>query len=112
MRRGDIYLVDLEPVRGSEQGEVRPCLVIQNDFGNKYSPVIIVAPITSKKFSKEFLTNVSILKKESRLPRDSNVLLNQITTIDKSRILKKIGSLDSSIMKKVDLAIKLSLGLS
>jgi mRNA interferase MazF len=111
VKRGDIFLANLEPVRGSEQGGIRPCLVIQNDEGNKYSPVIIIASITSRIFEKKFLTNVFISKKDSGLSKDSTILLNQIKTIDKRRIIKKIGSLDIYLMKQVDMAIKISLGL-
>jgi len=111
IKRGDIILVNLEPVKGSEQGGVRPCLIIQNDKGNKYSPLTIIAPLTSKKFTKEFPTNVSVVREDSRLDKDSTILLNQIKTIDKSRIIKKISSLNSFLMNKVDLAIKISLAL-
>ena len=111
IKRGDIVLAGLEPVKGSEQGGVRPVLVIQNDEGNKFSPTTIIAPITSKEFSKEFPTNVAISKEESKLNNDSTVLLNQIRTIDKSRVIKKISSLNLYTMNKVDLAIKISLGL-
>ena len=111
IKRGDIVLAGLEPVKGSEQGGVRPVLVIQNDDGNKFSPTTIIAPITSKEFSKEFPTNVAISKQESRLNNDSTVLLNQIRTIDKSRVIKKISSLDFYTMNKVDRAIKVSLAL-
>lgn len=111
IKRGDIVIINLEPIRGSEQGGIRPCLIIQNDQGNKYSPLTIIAPLTSKKFSKEFPTNVELSKKDSKLNKDSTILLNQIRTIDKLRIIKKISSLDNFIMKKVDLAIKISLGL-
>ena len=111
IKRGDIVLVGLEPVKGSEQGGVRPVLVIQNDEGNKFSPTTIIAPITSKEFTKEFPTNVKISKKESRLNNDSTLLLNQIRTIDRSRVIKKISSLDFYTMNKIDLAIKISLGL-
>lgn len=111
IKRGDIVLAGLEPVKGSEQGGVRPVLVIQNDEGNKFSPTTIIAPITSKEFSKEFPTNVTISKQESRLNNDSTVLLNQIRTIDKSRVIKKISSLDNFTMNKVDRAIKVSLAL-
>lgn len=111
IKRGDIVLAGLEPVKGSEQGGVRPVLVIQNNEGNKFSPTTIIAPITSKEFSKEFPTNVTISKQESKLNNNSTVLLNQIRTIDKSRVIKKISSLDFYTMNKVDLAIKISLGL-
>jgi len=109
--RGDIVIVDFEPVKGSEQGGIRPALIIQNDLGNKYSPTTIVAPITAKKFSKEFTTNVFISKGDSKLRKDSTILLNQISTIDKIRIKGKVGSLRGGIMDKVDLAIMASLGL-
>jgi len=112
IRRGDIFWVKLEPVTGSEQGGIRPCLIIQNNYGNKYSPLTIVAPITSKKFNKEFPTNVFISKEDSRLNRDSTILLNQIRTIDKSRLIKKVGPLDSYILSKVDKALKISLALN
>ena len=109
--RGDIFIANLEPIKGSEQGGIRPCLVIQNNIYNKYSPVIIIATITSKKFTKEFPTNVFILKKESKLNKDSTIMLNQIRTIDKKRIIKRIGTLDNLTMNKVDRAIKVSLSL-
>lgn len=111
IKRGDIVLINLEPVKGSEQGGVRPCLIIQNDKGNKYSPLTIIAPLTSKKFTKEFPTNVFVSREDSGLDKDSTILLNQIKTIDKSRIIKKISSLNSFLMNKVDLAIKISLAL-
>ena len=93
IKRGDVWIVNLEPVKGSEQGGIRPCLVIQNNMGNLYSPTIIIAPITSKKFSKEFPTNVFLPSKDSKLNRDSTILLNQIKTIDRSRIIKKLFDL-------------------
>ena len=109
--RGNIVIANLEPVKGSEQGGVRPVLIIQNDEGNKFSPTTIIASITSKKFTKEYLTNVFISKQDSHLNRDSTIMLNQIRTIDKSRIMKKISSLDNFTMNKVDRAIKISLFL-
>jgi mRNA interferase MazF len=109
--RGEIVLANLEPVRGSEQGGIRFVLIIQNNEGNKFSPTTIVASITSKKFTKEYPTNIFISKQDSKLKVDSTILLNQIRTIDKSRIIKKISSLDFYSMNKVDLAIKVSLGL-
>ena len=111
IKRGDIVLVNFEPVRGSEQRGVRPSLIIQNDIFNKYSPITIVAPITSKSFKKEYPTNVLIKKEDSKLNLDSTILLNQIKTIDKSRIIKRISSLDNFIMNNVDRAIKVSLAL-
>ena len=112
LQRGDIVLANLEPVKGSEQGGIRPVLILQNNISNKYSPVTIIAAITSKKFEKEFPTNVFLLKEDSKLDKDSTILLNQVRTIDKSRIVKKISSLNSFIMVKVDMAMKISLGLS
>ena len=112
LKRGDIVLSNLEPVKGSEQGGIRPCLIIQNDKGNKYSPLTIIAPITSKGFTKEFSTNVFISKLDSKLDKDSTILFNQIKTIDKSRIIKKISSLNSFLMHKVDMAIRISLALN
>ena len=109
--RGDIVIVDFEPVKGSEQGGIRPALVIQNNIGNKYGSTTIVALITAKEFSKEFPTNVFLLKQRSGLKKDSVILLNQIKTIDKRRIKSKIKNLHSSIMKTVDMAIKVSLEL-
>ncbi len=111
IKRGDILLVNLEPVVGAEQGKIRPVVVIQNDFGNKTSPTTIITPITSKRYIKEFPTNVEITKEESGLKTDSTILLNQIRTIDKKRIIKKLCSLNGEIMRKVNLAIKISLSL-
>ena len=111
IKRGDVVIVNFEPVRGSEQGGIRPSLIIQNDIFNKYSPTTIVAPITSKIFKKEYPTNVLLIKEDSKLSRDSTILLNQIKTIDKSRIIKKIGFVDNFLMNKVDRAIKASLEL-
>ena len=111
INRGDIFLVNLNPTRGSEQSGVRPCLIIQNDYGNKYSPLTIIAPLTSKKFIKEFFTNVFIPKENSGLDKDSTILLNQIKSVDKRRIIKKLGFLDVYFMDKVEVALKISLGL-
>ena len=111
LKRGDIFLANLEPVKGSEQGGIRPVLIIQNDLSNKYSPVTIVASLTSKKFTKEFPTNVFLSKKDSGLDKDSTILLNQIKTIDKRRIIKKVSCLNIHFMNKVDMAIKISLSL-
>jgi len=111
IKRGDIVLAVLGPIRGSEQGGIRPVLIIQNDDGNKFSPTTIMAPITSKEFVKDFPTNVTLLKQESGLNNDSTVLLNQIRAIDKTRIIKGISSLSCLTMNRVDLAIRVSLGL-
>ena len=112
LKKGEIVLVNFEPVKGSEQGGIRPSLVVQNDIFNKYSPTTIVAPITSKLFKKEYPTNVFVKKEDSELKLDSTILLNQIKTIDKSRIIKKINFLDNFTMNKVNRAIKASLDLN
>jgi mRNA interferase MazF len=109
--RGDILLVGFEPVTGSEQGRVRPAIVIQNNILNKFSPTTIVAPITSKVYKKEYPTNVFIKKEDSAIKKDSTILLNQIRAIDKIRIIKKLGVLDYFTMNKVDRALKISLAL-
>jgi len=111
MNKGDIFLANLEPIQGSEQGGIRPVLVIQNDISNRYSPVTIIAAITSKVFDKEYPTNVEISKQDSGLKVNSTILLNQLRTIDNKRLLKRLGSLDERIINKINLAIKVSLGL-
>lgn len=108
--RGDVVSVDFEPVRGSEQGKVRPALVIQNDIGNHYSPTIIVAAITSGSHSR-FDVNVLIKAPEGGLANDSIVLLNQIRTIDRTRLGRRWGRVSPQTMTQVDEAIKISLGL-
>jgi len=112
IKKGDVVLVDLNPVKGHEQGKVRPAVIIQNNLGNEYSPTTIVAPITSKIFTKEFPTNVYLEKKDSGLKINSTILLNQIRTSDKSRIIKKFKKLDKELIDKIDLAIKISLGIN
>ncbi|PIN89966.1 PemK family transcriptional regulator [Candidatus Pacearchaeota archaeon CG10_big_fil_rev_8_21_14_0_10_34_76] len=112
IKKGDIIIADLEPVKGHEQGGIRPCLIIQNDLGNKFSPTTIISAITSKRFLKKYPTNIEISKNESKLEKDSTVMLNQIRTIDKSRIIKVVSSLDKETMKGVDLALKRSLELN
>lgn len=112
IRRGDLFWGNFEPSFGHEQGKIRPCLILQNDFGNKFSNLTIVAPITSTVFDKKHPFHVFMNKKNSVLKKDSTILLNQIKTVDKRRIFKKIGNLDFSFMMKVDLAIKVSLGLN
>ena len=110
IRRGDIFSVNFEPVRGSEQGKVRPALVIQNDIGNQYSPTIIVAPITSGDNAK-FRVNVAMKQPEGGLTNNSIILLNQIRTVDRSRLGRYWGVALPQTMQKVDEAIKISLGL-
>ena len=111
IKRGDVVLVNLDPVVGSEQGKIRPVLIIQNNISNEYSPTTIIAPITSKIYSKEFPTNVFLPKKDSGLDKDSTILLNQIRTIDKSRISKRLSAVNEQIMKRVNMSIKASLDL-
>lgn len=111
VRRGEIYLANLNPVIGSEQGGTRPVLVIQNDLGNKYSPTTIVAAITSRIRKAKLPTHVEIPASRYHLERDSVVLLEQIRTIDKLRLKERVAQLDEESMAKVDEALCISLGL-
>lgn len=111
IKRGEIYYADLSPVVGSEQGGIRPVLVVQNDIGNKYSPTIIVSAITAQIDKAKLPTHIEISASDYGLPRDSVILLEQIRTIDKKRLKEKIGSLSPKIMKKVDEALLISFGL-
>ncbi len=111
IRRGDIVLVNLDPVIGSAQGRTRPALIIQNDIGNQNSPTTIIAPITTRIYSKEYPTNVRVDRNESGLDHDSTILLNQIRTVDRSRIVRKLSSLRSGRITQVERAIKASLGI-
>ena len=111
VKRGDIYYADLSPVIGSEQGGVRPVLIIQNDVGNKYSPTVIAAAITSKINKAKMPTHIELCAKEYGLNKDSVILLEQIRTIDKKRLREKIGRLDDELMVKVDTALSVSFGL-
>lgn len=111
VKRGDVYYADLSPVIGSEQGGVRPVLVVQNDIGNKYSPTIIVAAITSQINKAKLPTHIEISSSDYGLPKDSVVLLEQIRTIDKKRLREKIGHFDEDMMNKVDDCLKISIGL-
>ncbi len=111
IERGDIVLTDLEPVKGSEQGKTRPCLVVQNNIGNKFSSTTVVASITSH-IEKQYPFTVLVKAGEGNLPKDSLVQCNQVRTISKEhRILKKIGSLSLETMKKINEALKTSLAL-
>lgn len=110
IRRGEVFTVDLELVRGSEQGKVRPAVVIQNDIGNRFSPTVIVAALTSAEHSR-FDVHVEVSAPEGGLTRDSLVLLNQIRTVDRSRLSRRWGRLTPETMAKVDTALKISLGL-
>lgn len=111
VKRGDIFYADLSPVIGSEQGGVRPVLVIQNDIGNKYSPTIIIAAITSQINKARLPTHIEINAPDFGLPKDSVVLLEQVRTIDKKRLREKIGKFNDDMMRTVDEALKISLGL-
>ena len=111
IRRGDIYYADLSPVVGSEQGGLRPVLIVQNDIGNKYSPTVIAAAITSKLGKTRLPTHIDVFADKVGLQRDSVVLLEQIRTIDKTRLKEKMGHLDDNMMHRVDEAITVSFGL-
>jgi mRNA interferase MazF len=111
VRRGDIFYAQLNPVVGSEQGGTRPVLIIQNDIGNQYSPTTIVAAITSQINKAKLPTHVEISADRSGLEKDSVILLEQIRTIDKSRLKQKVSFLDEETMLKVNHAIEVSLGL-
>ncbi len=111
IRRGEIYFADLSPVVGSEQGGTRPVLVLQNDIGNQYSPTTIVAAITSQISKAKLPTHVEVTAKSSGLEKDSVILLEQIRTIDKSRLKEKVTTLNEEIMEKIAQAIEISLGL-
>jgi mRNA interferase MazF len=110
IRRGEIYWVDWNPSRGSEQSGLRPALVIQNDIGNKYSPTTIVAALTTA-VEKSYPFTVKVTAKESGLPKDSTVNLSQIITIDKTRLTEKCGELSEARMAEVNEAIKASVGI-
>ena len=112
VKRGDIFYADLSPVVGSEQGGIRPVIIIQNDIGNKYSPTIIVAAITSQINKAKLPTHVEISSEEYGLNKDSVVLLEQIRTVDKKRLKEKIGHMSEKDIQKVDQALLISLGLS
>jgi mRNA interferase MazF len=111
VKRGDIFYANLSPVVGSEQGGHRPVLVLQNDVGNKYSPTVIVAAITSQISKAKLPTHVELPAKQYNLEKDSVVLLEQLRTVDKRRLKEKITHLSEDIMTKVDEALRISLGL-
>ena len=111
IKRGDIFYADLRPVVGSEQGGIRPVLVIQNDIGNKYSPTVIVAAVTSQINKSKLPTHFELDAKNFGLTKDSVVLLEQVRTIDKSRLREKVCHLDESFMSKIDRGLQISLGL-
>lgn len=111
VRRGDIYYADLSPVVGSEQGGMRPVLIVQNDTGNKHSPTVIAAAITSQVGKARLPTHIELSGASCGLSRDSVILLEQIRTIDKSRLRERMGRLDEPLMNAVDNAIAVSFGL-
>ena len=112
IRRGDIFYADLRPVIGSEQGGVRPILIIQNDIGNKHSPTVICAAITSKMNKAKLPTHIELSAREYNMDKDSVILLEQLRTIDKKRLKDKICHLDGEIMTKVNKALLISLELN
>ena len=111
IRRGDIYYADLSPVIGSEQGGLRPVLIIQNDVGNRYSPTVIAAAITSRMGKTRLPTHIDIYADKAGLSKDSVVLLEQIRTLDKQRLKEKMGHLDDTMMSEINNAIAVSFGL-
>lgn len=111
MRRGDVYYADLRPVVGSEQGGIRPVLIVQNDVGNKHSPTVICAAITSKMNKAKLPTHIELNAALYDMDKDSVVLLEQLRTIDKKRLKDKVCHLDGEIMEKVNRALKVSLEL-
>ena len=111
IRRGDIYYADLSPVVGSEQGGIRPVLIVQNDVGNKYSPTVIAAAITSRTDKSKLPTHIDVFADKFGLEKNSVILLEQIRTLDKKRLREKMGHLDESVMDKVNSAISVSFGL-
>ncbi len=112
IKRGDIYYADLSPVVGSEQGGVRPVLIVQNNIGNKYSPTVIAAAITSQINKAKMPTHIEIEAKQYGLTKDSVILMEQIRTIDKKRLKEKMGTLDMKSITQVNEALAVSFGLS
>jgi len=111
VKRGDIYYADLSPVVGSEQGGLRPVLIVQNDVGNKYSPTVIAAAITSQVNKAKLPTHIEVFAEQYGLAKDSVVLLEQVRTIDKQRLKERMGRLDDTVMRRVDEALTISFGL-
>ena len=112
IKRGEIYYADLSPVVGSEQGGIRPVLIVQNDVGNKFSPTVIAAAITSQRFKTELPTHIQVNADNCGLAKDSIVLLEQVRTLDKKRLREKMGNLNKSDMYKIDKALSVSFGLT
>ena len=111
VKRGDIFYADLSPVVGSEQGGVRPVLIVQNDTGNRHSPTVIAAAITSQTGKARLPTHISVAPLSCGLPKESVILLEQVRTLDKRRLREKMGHVEENVMEKVDLAIAVSFGL-
>ena len=111
VKRGDIYYADLSPVIGSEQGGVRPVLIVQNDVGNKFSPTVIAAAITSRRFKTELPTHIQVDAQDCGLSKDSIVLLEQVRTLDKQRLKERMGNLGERDMIRVNRALSVSLGI-
>ena len=111
IKRGDIYYADLSPVVGSEQGGVRPVLIVQNDIGNRYSPTVIAAAITSQRDKSKLPTHISVEASDCGLAKDSIVLLEQVRTIDKQRLKERMGNLSTNDMNKINKALTVSFGL-
>ncbi|RHW34887.1 type II toxin-antitoxin system PemK/MazF family toxin [Lysinibacillus yapensis] len=111
VKRGDVFFADLSPVVGSEQGGTRPVLILQNDIGNRFSPTVIIAAITAQIQKAKLPTHVEIDAKKYGFERNSVILLEQVRTIDKSRLTDRITQLDDELMEKVDVALEISLGL-
>lgn len=112
IKRGDIYYADLSPVVGSEQGGLRPVLIIQNDVGNRYSPTVIAAAITSRMGKTRLPTHIDIYAARAGLAKDSVILLEQVRTLDKRRLRERMGHLDESVMERVNTAIAVSFGIA
>lgn len=112
IKRGDIFYADLSPVVGSEQGGLRPVLIVQNDVGNKFSPTVIAAAITSQQAKSNLPTHIRIDARDCGLSKDSIVLLEQIRTIDKQRLKEKMGALDNPTMNGINKALSVSFGLN
>ena len=111
IRRGDIFYADLSPVVGSEQGGLRPVLIIQNDVGNRYSPTVIAAAITSRMGKTRLPTHIDIYAERAGLAKDSVILLEQIRTLDKRRLKERMGHLDGAVMDEVNAALAVSFGI-
>ena len=111
IKRGDIYYADLSPVVGSEQGGIRPVLIIQNDIGNRHSPTVICAAITSRMNKAKLPTHVEISAEQYDIVKDSVILLEQVRTIDKSRLKEKVCHLDRAVLERIDRALRVSLAL-